>query len=218
MKRKYEIVIILCPSESKTLNNEYSYSELDEDKNEKQQMIYLGGRIRMQAAVDIWQNVSTFIVVGGNKNKVDDMKNYLIQEIEKEKKRGISDQIPNIIRVESESDTNGNLKAIRKILKDNEKFKKKKVWILTNFYHLLRALRFASDIFPEKNFTPLAAEAVIQKHHPIFSLYVQEFLLRVASEINGLRDWENNRYKNQDKMEESDYKGICYDEKLLKNL
>src|SRR3972149_2101613 len=106
----YDYVIILCPS---VLNNG-KFDELSSDGS------YLGGQIRMQAAVDFFrtQKVNKFIVVGGGIEKklktekwrkVNDMRNFLVKnKIPKE----------NIIRIVSKADTHGNLRAVYKVLKN----------------------------------------------------------------------------------------------------
>lgn len=213
--KNYKIVIVLCPSESKVEKNGDVYFE-ELSKNEKRKSLeYLGGQIRMDAAVDLALTERVkgfFIVVGGNQKKVDDMKKYITEQIEKSGK--IS---PPIIRIESTPDTNSNLQAIKKILGKEMKFKNGETAILTNFYHIPRSLRFAADIFPEYNFIPLAAESLIIKHQPTYTLYPKEFLLRISDDIDGLRDWEAELYKEQNRLEK-DVKAICYETELLKKL
>ncbi len=188
----YHIVIVLCPSESRTLENKYAFYEIENDKREREKLIYIGGQIRMQAAVDLASQIKeAYVVVGGSRPKVDDMKGYLEQEL--------GNKTPPIIRIVSKSDTTGNLMAIYKCRRKYKNFfsKKKKVGILTNFYHLPRAMRFVASRFTDINFIPIAAEAVISRYHPTYALYTQEFLLRIAKEIDGLRDFENGSYKKQ---------------------
>ena len=211
----YNIVIVLCPSESRTLNDEYAFYELDKDKEEIEKLIYVGGKIRMQAAVDIASRVRKFIVVGGSKPKVDDMKSYLEQEFTKDIKRRRLEKAPKVIRIESNSDTNGNLWAIKKLVEESA-LSQPRVAILTNFYHLLRAMRMAKDILPDVSLLPLAAEAIVERGDPAYSTYTQEFLLRLTRETNGLRDWENGEYRDQDKKE-AKWKAKTYDtDKILK--
>ncbi len=132
----YNFVIVLCAS---PLNKNDEFEELSPDGS------YLGGKVRMQAAVDLWtrKKVEKIIVVGGGikeKNedkkfrKVNDMKKYL-------EDGGIPQE--SIIRVISEADTHGNMRAIYKTIK--EKLDGKLIGILTNFYHLSRAMRVAHD-------------------------------------------------------------------------
>ena len=181
----YNIVIVLCPSESRTLNDEYAFYELDKDKEEIEKL------------------------------KVDDMKSYLEQEFTKDIKRRRLEKAPKVIRIESNSDTNGNLWAIKKLVEESA-LSQPRVAILTNFYHLLRAMRMAKDILPDVSLLPLAAEAIVERGDPAYSTYTQEFLLRLTRETNGLRDWENGEYRDQDKKE-AKWKAKTYDtDKILK--
>ena len=212
---KYDIVILLCPGTPNIINeNEIQFDTLEKNIETSYKEIYLGGSIRMQAAVDIRKKTIKYIVVGGSKHKVDVMKQYLVKE-------NINNN--DIIRIESNPDTNGNLFAVKKILKQYGKLKYiegKKIGIMTNAYHIPRAMRMVTDIFADVenlHFVPLVAEAIITKHHPDYLLYPQEFLARMHKEINGLRDWENGFYKNQYKSE-SEWKSILHDNDLIEEL
>ena len=211
---KFDYVIILCPSElriSTNSKNEY-FDELSEDKK-RLNSLYLGGQVRMEAAVDIVQFVQNFIVVGGSEIKVTGMRDYLLRELQKETKE--NEITPKIIRIESEPDTNGNLWAIKRWIKNYKiKFLGKRIGILTNFYHLPRTIRLSKDILPEYYFIPLVAESLITRHQSTYSFYPKEFLLRICSEVDGLRDWENEKYRNQHK-DESEWKSIFHDTDLL---
>ncbi len=139
-REKYELVILLCPS---ALNSKGSFDELSPDGS------YLGGQTRMGAAVDISPRVGTFVVVGGSRKKVYDMAKYLRAEFKKNK---ISPK-PKIIRIRSEADTTGNLWAVKRAFKKFRKvnkFKGKRIGLMTNFYHLPRAMKFGADIFKDE--------------------------------------------------------------------
>ncbi len=217
-KKKYELVMVLCAS---PFNESKVFYELDKDK-QTGEPIYVGGQIRMQAAVDIQEKIEKFIVVGGGAKekyessdfkKVDDMKHFLCNE------NGIG--VERVIRIVSEADTTGNLHAIKK-LNILQNFKNKDVAILTNFYHLPRAVLMASSIFKGTgiNFVPISAEAVIEKCHPSYSFYPKEFSFRIYREINGLRDWENEIYGGNEKWNKESKKWYAYchkeDKALLK--
>jgi len=195
--KKYKLAIVLCAS---VLNDQGSFSELGKEK-QTGDPIYIGGQIRMQAAVDIQRKVEKFIVVGGGAKeryecsdfkKVNDMKQFLCCENNIELER--------VIRIASEADTTGNLHAIKK-LNILQNLKDKDVAIITNFYHLPRAMLMASRIFKgmDINFIPISAEAVIEKCHPSYNFYPKEFLFRIYKEISGLRDWENEIYGGKKK-------------------
>lgn len=195
--KRYDVLILLCPSDPKIIDGNYTYFDLDKDKEEDKE-IYLGGKVRMEAAAKLAKNTATIIVVGGSKSKVDGMRNYLKQELKNKK-------LPVIIRIESDPDTLGNLRAIK-----NQKinFEGKSVAILTNQYHLPRTLKFAQSIFPENSFIPIPAELVIFGTDLV---YKDAFLLREQRETKGLKDWEDGIYRNQNKQE-SECKSICYDQ------
>lgn len=215
MEKGEHIVILLCPSEAKIVNDKYSYYDLEKDKKEPEKTIYIGGAVRMQAAVDYAKTgyVESFIVVGGSKPKVDGMKNYLEQEFKSQKVKNW--KLIKLVRFISEADTLGNLRAIKKELKNLEG---KKLCIMTNFYHLPRALVFAQNVFPNITFEPLAAEALITKGLTTDTLFSNELILRLFREKEGLKDWENGTYKNQEKKDESKWESDCLDEDLLKKL
>jgi len=208
MATKYDIVIILCAS---ALNKDGGFDEFALDGS------YLGGQTRMDAAVDFAPRVKNYIVVGGSKKKINDMKVYLEQKFKKFR----IEHAPKIIRIKSDPDTNGNLWAVKLALRDVKKIDKlsnNDVGIMTNFYHLPRAMRFAADIFNNinVNFTPIASEAVIVRHLSTYLLHQKALLLRTTNDINGLRDWENGEYENQDKKTGWCYK--CLDKDILKTL
>ncbi len=219
---KYNLVIILCAS---ALNNNGSFDELSFNGS------YLGGQIRMEAAVDFAPNTDTYIVVGGDHKdgkykKIDDMKNFLkkrFNELQLPK-----EQQPKIIRIYSATDTTGNLWAIKRAFRDTGKlnwFSNKRVGILTNFYHIPRAMRFAADIFNDVSvlFIPISAEAVIYRHKPTYTDYPKAILKRIKLELNGLRAWECKKYKNKQgqfvqSLPEKFWDSECLNKELLKTL
>lgn len=193
----YDFVIILCPSFLKG----NKFDEFSPDGS------YLGGQVRMQAAVDLYQRgvVKKLIVVGGMDNKkgkwakVDGMRRYLIKnDIPKDR----------IIRICSQADTHGNLRAIYKTVKDKLKGE---IGILTNFYHLPRAMRFAHDpqFKWDIKFIPICAEAVIESFPPTYLQQVPSFLVRIFSDIKGLNEWEWEKYRGQTDKENT-WEGEVY--------
>ncbi len=205
IKEKFDLVIVLCPGLPRVISiREIMWPTLDPDKQVDGKMLYAGGPIRMQAAVDIQENVSKYVVVGGSKEKVDAMKTFLEQQ-----------NVPsrNIIRIESEADSNGNLHAVRRILEKYEelqKLEKRNVGILTNAYHMPRVKMMANDIFKGDgiNFQWLEAESIITRYKPDFYIYPEEFQARQYHEECGIRDWRNGTYKDQYKR---DWKAVIYD-------
>ncbi len=207
---KYKLVILLCPS---ALNSSGYFDEFSLDGS------YLGGQTRMGAAVDISSRVETFVVVGGTKKKIDDMAKYLRTEFKKNKVK----PKPKIIRIQSEADTTGNLWAVKRTFREFKGvswLKNKRVGLMTNFYHLPRAMRFSADIFKDEKmiFLPIIAEAVVNNiGRSSYLLYPTAFLVRVFNDIKGLKDWEEKKYAKQDKRED-EWKYRCYDQKQLKKL
>ena len=145
-----DILVVLCPGDPEVGNDGIiKFKDLSDNKNEYSgKFLYDGGNIRMRAAFSEEIQAEKIIVVGGSKTKVDFMKLYLIQ-------RGVSDN--KIIRIESSSDTNGNLHAIRKILERHnkiDKLKDRKIAILTNEYHQPRTQRMGKDILESVKIMP----------------------------------------------------------------
>lgn len=199
----YEYIIILCASPM----NDGKFDELSLDGS------YLGGQLRMQAAVDFYKRkkVKKFIVVGGGIEekhekekwkKVNDMKTFLIRN-----------KIPkkNIIRICSKKDTQGNLRAIYKEYK--EKLEGKTVGIFTNFYHLPRAMRFAQDPQFDWNVKciPISAESVITSIPTTYLNFTSEFVCRIFNDIQGLKNWEEGKYTDQN-LPVDEWKGEIHPE------
>jgi len=180
---KYDIVIILCP-EKKDPNGDFPQYKDGE---------YLGGQTRMDAAKELYyknNKVTNFVVVGGYdedgsecSRKTHDMKCFLTNHC-----RGIK-----IEEIKSLPCTKHNLVAIFNTL--GNKLKGKKIGLLTNFYHLPRALRFWRELINEEFGRipmpfPISAESITAS----LSMYINhnEYLLRLEKERLGLRDLEDN--------------------------
>lgn len=190
----YNYVIVLCAS---PLNKD-KFDELSSDGS------YLGGQVRMQAAVDFYfsKRVRKFIIIGGGMEKSEKIKKW--EKVEDMRTFLINKNVPakNISGLCSDSDTHGNLRAVYKEF--NKEFYGKTVGILSNFYHLPRVMRFAQDPqFKWKvNLIPICAESVIISMPPNYLQFVQEFLFRISNEIRGLKNWEESEYRDQFKPEE----------------
>jgi len=186
---KYDIVIVLCPEKK---NSDGKFPEFESNK-------YLGGQTRMDAVCEIFKNnnKAEFVLVGGYSKdaliseKVEDMKEFLEKNC-----NGIM-----ITECPSLPCTKHNLIAVFNTWKKNgTTIKGKKVGLLTNFYHLPRALRFWGELTNEEEFSeihapiPIIAESIIKQD----GLYIRfiEYILRLDSEINGLKDNEMGTYKD----------------------
>ncbi|OGZ72598.1 MAG: hypothetical protein A2908_03595 [Candidatus Staskawiczbacteria bacterium RIFCSPLOWO2_01_FULL_38_12b] len=201
--KQYDIVILFCASE---INIDGQFDEIVKN-------IYLGGQVRMDAAVDFAERVKIYFIVGGSEKKVTDMKSYLEKQFETYKLQ----DCPKIIRIKSDPDTTGNLWAVKLVLQKNQKLHllTGKVGLMTNFYHLPRVMRFAADIFKDinVNFIPISSEAVITRHLSTYSTYQNAFVARVVQDIKGLRDWEDENYNKQTKVDDWCYE--CLDKDIL---
>lgn len=115
----------------------------------------------------------------------------------------INNKVPkaSIVRICSEADTHGNLRAIYK--RFNNELKDKIVGILTNFYHIPRVMRFIHDPKFDWNakFVPICAESVVTSTSTNYLSFAPQLLRRISNEIKGLKDWESNNYRDQNKPE-----------------
>jgi len=188
----FDYVIILCPNAG---YQQGSFEEYGEDG------LYIGGQARMQAAVDLYHNpqvtVRAFIVVGGGIDtdaatlwaKTDNMRQFLMQN-------GIPGDI--VTCVASTPDTRGNFRAVwitcRKLLQG------KTVGVLSNSYHLPRALLIATDAqfdWRGAELFPLEAEAYMTSTASIPPDHNPAVVGRLALERQGFVDWQNGTYTKQ---------------------
>lgn len=124
-----------------------------------------------------------------------------------------------IIRIESDPDTNGNLHAVKKVLTNYKKYdicirksRQKRVGALSNEYHRERIERFAKDILKDIELKFISAEDVFSTEHPN-KLFPQEFKRRKFKENNGIQDWDNKQYRDQFRAE-AEWKARCHDPNL----
>ncbi len=189
--RVFDFVIVPCPN----IGLGPAFEEYDKDG------IYIGGQTRMQAVVDLYNAtdviVRKIIVVGGgleqanptNKwQKTKNMRDFLVQQ-------GIPKA--DILCVVSEPDTRGNLRAVW--LTCRQLLNGKTVGILSNQYHLQRALRIATDTQFDwsVHFFPLPAEELINTQVMQPSSQDLAVLERIKRERQGLKDWRNGTYTKQ---------------------
>lgn len=196
-----DYVVVLCPS---ALNEKEEFDDLAADG------LYLGGQMRMQAAAKIYNDCRLkdckLIVIGGGVKefdeatkwrKVKDMRRFL-------EKNGVPRQ--SIVCIASEPDTSGNFRALWK--EYGVELQGKTIGILTNFYHLPRAMRIAQDTQFNWNavFVPICAEAIIIPTQSPLLNYGPQITARITAEAKGLADWERGEYIGQQKPQ-SDWKG-----------
>ena len=193
-RRPYSTVTVFCPSDPIIVDGRYSYFDIGND-SKGEGNIYVGGEVRMQAAARLCSQTKVVIVVGGSKPKVDGMRDYLLQEMQE---TGLNEQ-PKIIRVESDPDTLGNLRAIKKANFGG------RAGLLTNSYHLVRIMRMVENVLPGRRFHSIVAESFMgwnALQHP------DEFTLRLRREVEGLLDWETGVYLNQANTNEAEWKCV----------
>ncbi len=196
----YAIAIIFCGS---ARNADGTFDEVKDGR-------YLGSQIRMDAAVAFAPHAETLVLVGGDKEKVDGMKEYLAE-------RGALAHA-RALRIESGSDTLANLRAVRKAFADAGKealLARQPVALLSNAYHLPRIMRLAGALWEGNgaNLRPVAAEDVLQMSLPDSG----EYRSRLACETQGLEDWTQGRYRNQH-MPYQEWRSVCHDPDLLASL
>lgn len=187
----YDYVVVLCPS---PLNQEQEFDQVSPNG------LYLGGQTRMQAVVNVYanaaMNVRKLIVVGGGVHEADETMKW--RKV-KDMRRFLEDNgVPasDIICIASEADTLGNFRALWR--EYGAMMQHKTIGILTNFYHLPRAMRIAQDAQFDwaAKLVPVCAESVIASVTS-FPLSSPGVLARIALESKGLIDWEKGRYRNQ---------------------
>lgn len=189
---KYDYIIVLC-SEKKDKNGKFP--EFLDGK-------YLGGQTRMDAAIEVYKEnkEAEFIIVGGyDKNgegsqKIEDMYEFLTNKCQNIK----------IFKRPSLPCTFHNLVAIFNMWREYDiKLENKKIGLLTNFYHLPRALRFWGELRKNEEFKniivscpiPISAESVIQNiPSEMYNEKSNEYLSALMGEVEGLKDIEKDSY------------------------
>jgi DUF218 domain len=174
-----ELVAVLCPGNPR-FENERVVLEQDDANG------YLGGRVRLQAAVEVFPRTRLMILLGGSEGKVRAMRSYLMEHLP-----ALAES--RMMLVESSPDTLGNLRALAKVMESRSE---RRVGVLTNFYHIPRAMRLASDIIsnPRISIVPLVAEAMVSDTGPFNEEHLS---LRNQHEMCGLRALEEGTYRGQ---------------------
>lgn len=202
----YDTVIVFCP-DKKGIDGKFP--DFQDGK-------YLGGQVRMDAAVRVYEDNKNaeFVLVGGynedngdegsnyyqKSDKTSDMKDHMID-------KGVAED--HLVVVNSLPCTRHNLIAI--FNKYGENLKAQRIAILTNFYHIPRALRFWSKLRDEmphlRNLDvprPIAAETMGDINKGL------EYITRIEGELSGLIDIELDGYK--DKCIKEKYERILQEE------
>ena len=209
-KRKYDILIVLCPGNP---TEKCQFPEIEHDVIHDSR-VYIGGEVRMQAAVKASKETEWIILVGGSQEKVTCMKEYILMRLENIEKKRLEKRI---IRIESSPDTNGNMHAVKMALSKLNRYKER-LWFLTNSYHIIRTRLFADEIFDFK-FNKgqfLKAEKLDEKSLNRCCL-TSEKKLRKKLEKQGCLNWRNRIYRDQHKNSEK-FNCVIHDFKSYEEL
>ena len=186
MHREIDYLIVLCPGNPTLYDGDATFSDIDGD-------MYLGGKDRMRALISMAHRAMKIVLVGGSEDRVRTMRTYVEKELSK------IEINPKLICLVSNSGSTENLCAFKKHVGRKELGE---VVIVSNEYHLRRIDLVWRSIFPSKRAVLISAEKVLEKEIP--SIYTVHIKNREASEFSGCRDWENGRYRNQDKAHDWD--------------
>jgi len=187
-----DVVVVLCP------NIGFGSVFEEYDKNG----VYIGGQTRMQAMADLYNTKDTtvhkIIVVGGGLEQADTTKKWL--KTKHMRDFLIQHGIPkdDILCVASEPDTLGNFRAIW--LTCHQLLDCKTIGILSNQYHLARAIQIATDAQFDwsARFFPLSAEEFANTQATVLpSPQSRSVLDRVIRENQGVKDWRSGTYIRQ---------------------
>ena len=208
-----DIIAVLCAGNPKIEDGVCKWDDYDEGG-------YLGGHVRMNAAVMLCQNATKgtiILLVGGSDEKVRAMKFYIMKHCDIEKCQ------VEIIMLKSLPNTVGNLCAIRRYVTEPEFYEgslrvsQKKtgrcppetIGLLSNFYHQHRIMLFASDILDARyiklKVIPLVAETFVPPDYTDPEIH-PKFIKRMASELEGLQKWEMGQYPGSKDL---DKKYLC---------
>lgn len=203
---RFDFVLLPCPDKPRKENGKFITDQYDASG-------YLGSDDRLLAGAEILNMSEVIFLIGGSCEKVRSMMEIINKKVRKYRlKKGAQ-----LVRVVSDADSLGNLRAWKKFLEEYDiDYEKKRLGILTNFYHMPRVILQAADIFKGIHFTPLIAEAIITKKAPDYLVESYLLLKRLHNELNGIRDWVNKCYDKQDITDKKKWEWEPHD-KLLKN-
>ena len=188
---KFDYLIVPCPGDPSFKEDKVEFFDI-EDK------LYLGAEDRMKAATMIARDAEKVILVGGSQSKVVAMFIYFKKEM---KKFGFEDN-DQLICLVSKPGSTGNLSAFKKYYNRGGN-KEDTVAIISNYYHLPRLKLIWKSLFPEKIILEenyISAEEILGEGTKD-QLHEKELRHRRVTEEAGRRDWRNNSYDNQDKIE-----------------
>jgi|GEM_PF-4398515 hypothetical protein len=196
-KEKYDYIIVLCPEvnpEDKGVFEDFKHG------------LYLGGKVRMEAAVKLYKEhkkVILILVADYNEEKkgksnyykesqrTDDMQKYLFRE-------GVAKE--SMVVVNSLPCTRHNLVAVFNMFED--KFKGKNVALLTNQYHFPRSLLFWLDLKKVDRYKNISSRPQLVSAEDIINDKAQHkekkmYADRLRSEEKGILDFVSGNYDDR---------------------
>lgn len=189
------ILVVLCGGKPSVSSGVVDVG--DETESKDGVLFYVGGTLRLDAAVALSHSYQRVLVVGGSRDKVDAMRRYMTDN---------GCPAGKICALVTDPETTGNLWAIHEAIK--MRMCVFSAWVdgsplhvITNAYHQLRTLRFAADILGDKaHVVPLVAEAFVgspEEHARVMTSPECGYVDRMLSEFNGLAQWERGEYGKQ---------------------
>lgn len=156
--KKYSAIIILAPGITKTDNGKFTFKngdvnfryEIEGDPNEF--------RFKAVEKFYIDDRAIEFILVGGTVKNMDSVRKADVMKDILESKYKIP---PNLLNpIKSASNTEGNAMAVKRYLSEKNEIYISNIGLLTNFYHLPRAIRLFIDV-AHLRLIPICAESIV---------------------------------------------------------
>lgn len=198
--KKYSAIIILAPEITEDKKGKLTF-----DKNGVNFNYEIEGdphEFRFKAAQKFYSddNNMEFILVGGMVKKKENIRKADVMKDVLESRYGIP---PNLLNpIQSASNTEGNAMAIKRYLSQKNETYIDNIGLLTNFYHLPRAIKTFVDI-AHLRLIPICAESIVYEeefenirhfyHHEGFSRIIND-IKDHHSEITGMLAQEIGSY------------------------
>lgn len=197
---KYNTIIMLAMGIELSENGKYDF---EKDGLKIKYNITGDPEFRFKAAKKLYASeTKKFILVGGSVKNAEAISKPDVMEDLLVKKYGIPKSC--MVKLVSEANTAGNAKAVKEYIIKNKI--DDDPGLLTNYYHMVRALRDFADI-REKRFIPIVAEGQIydecfdeiRKFYETNTIGLKKIIGESkdqSSEIKGLHDIESEKYKS----------------------
>ncbi len=163
--------------------------------------LYVGGEIRMKAALQLLSKYDFVIFIGESRDKLNHVKQHLALKYIPQNK---------IVYLLSNPDTNGNLQALSKFLDECNIDNSFHIDFLSNQYHEERLTLMAKTIIKKNEWNFIAAES-LEKEEAVNAenIYKESYNKRLKFEKKGIEDWKRGECKDQHRPE-SDYVSIVF--------